>query len=351
MDQIYERRGKSMVGGVRLTIPQYAPVDLRTKILSFRKDAVKLKRGEMVAPTMAIVYPTYSCNMRCFGCISNAENARPANISLSTFGDFVRDFAAMGGESLEFSGGGEPTLHPKFSDLMRIVADSDLKFGMITNGTRPDVCSAALGYAGSRYLRISIYTVNQLDYLRRIAQERNNLGSKCSIGGKILLGSSSVPSLEYLVQEILDAGADFVSIKSKRHCSDDPQLLPEESRLSIQDTIQGLRTRNPGRVFGSIFKTHQNGECWLSPLHTVVDALGTVWVCCYYQDRVEDISIGTLSASGGNGFKDLWYSQAHRDAMSRVIIPECDFYDCRFHVYHDVMNEELSDDRSHLAFI
>jgi len=331
-------------------LPQYAPVDLRTKILSFRKDAVRLNRGEMVAPTMAIVYPTYSCNMRCFGCISNAENARPAFMATDVFDGLVADFAGMGGESLEFSGGGEPTLHPKFSDLVDSVARRNLQLGMITNGTKPDECAHFMAYAGSRYLRVSIYTVNQLEYLRTIVKNRDLSGSKCSIGGKILLGSSSVPALEYLTEEILDAGVDFVSIKSKRHCADDPELLPAESKQRIEATLQNLRTRYPGRVFGSITKTHQRGTCWLSPLHTVVDALGIVWVCCYYQDRVEDISIGTLTTEAGS-FRDLWFSQAHRDAMQRVIIPECDFYDCRFHVYHDVMNEELQNDQSHLAFI
>lgn len=335
---------------VTLDSPQYAPVDLRTKILSFRKDAVKLHRGKMVAPTMAIVYPTYSCNMRCFGCISNAENAHPANIDLDVFAGFVSDFHAMGGESLEFSGGGEPTLHPKFGTLIDYVANCGLQFGMITNGTKPDVCALALAYPGSRYLRISVYTLNQLEHVRRIAEKRDSLGSSCRIGGKILLGISSVPALSFLTEAILDAGVDYVSIKAKRHCSDDPELLPEEGKRAIEDTIQELRSRWPGRVFGSITKTHQRGVCWLSPLHTVVDALGTVWVCCYYQDRVEDISIGTLTGVP-NGFQDLWFSEAHRDTMSRVIIPECDYYDCRFHVYHDIMNEELRSDQSHLAFI
>jgi len=332
-------------------IPQYAPVDLRTKILSFRKDAVRLNRGEMVAPTMAIVYPTYSCNMRCFGCISNAENAHPASLGIDLFDDFVSDFSQMGGESLEFSGGGEPTLHPKFGDLIASVARRDLQFGMITNGTKPDVCGIALAYPGTRYLRISVYTVNQLEHVRRISQKRDALGSTCRIGGKILLGSSSVPALKFLTEEILDAGVDFVSIKAKRHCADDPEGLPEDSKQHLEATLQELRDRWPGRVFGGITKTHQVGTCWLSPLHTVVDALGIVWVCCYYQDRVEDISIGRLSDAAGGKFRDLWYSPAHRAAMQRVIIPECDFYDCRFHVYHDVMNEELQDDRSHLAFI
>ena len=152
------------------------------------------------------------------------------------------------------------------------------------------------------------------------------------------------------MQEILDAGVDFVSIKAKRHCADDPELLPEESKLRLEATLQDFRTRWPQRVFASVTKTHQVGECWLSPLHTVIDAFGRVWVCCYYQDRVEDISIGMLGRDRG-GFESLWYSDLHRDAMARVIIPECDFYDCRFHEYHRILNQELGDAKSHFAFI
>lgn len=328
--------------------PQYAPVTLEQKAIAFRKDAVRLKHGEMVAPTMAIVYPTYSCNMRCFGCISNAENAKPASLDVRIFDRFVSDFVDMGGESLEFSGGGEPTLHPGFAGLINIVSSNKLQFGMITNGTRPDACATALAYTGTRYLRVSVYTVKQLEGVRSIVAERNRIGSNCSIGGKILLGISDIPLLEYLVQETLDAGVNFVSIKSKRHCSDDPELLDEKRKNDLAARLAKLTDRNPGRLFGSIFKTHQNGACWLSPLHTVVDALGTVWICCYYQDRVEDISIGRL---GEVPFRRLWYGPDHRAAMERVIIPECDFYDCRFHVYHDILNAELSDDKSHLAFI
>jgi hypothetical protein len=330
--------------------PQYAPVTLEQKALAFRKDAVRLSRGEMVAPTMAIVYPTYSCNMRCFGCISNAENAKPASLDLTVFDNFVADFTSMGGESLEFSGGGEPTLHPNFDRLVNSVATHNLQLGMITNGTRPDACIPFMAYSGSRYLRVSVYTVNQLEGLRAIVKSRDSLRSSCRIGGKILLGSSDVPLLEYLCEEILDAGVDFVSIKAKRHCNDDPERLPVESKLRLEATLSDLRTRWTGRVFGSITKTQQKGTCWLSPLHTVVDALGRVWVCCYYQDRVEDISIGTIGTSGGS-FRALWYSPAHREAMQRVIIPECSYYDCRFHVYHDILNAELADDSSHLAFI
>jgi len=325
----------------------YAPVSLRDKALAFRKDAVRLRHGQMVAPTMAIVYPTYYCNMRCFGCVANAENAKhPVSLDLQLFDKFVHDFKLMGGESMEFSGGGEPTLHPHFRELMGSIEQAGLQFGMITNGTLPEVVDPVFRYNGTRYIRVSVYTVNQLGSLRDLVQHRDHAKSRASIGGKILLGSSDLPLLEYLTAEILNTGVDFVSIKAKRHCADDPELLPDHARMAARALVDMLCDKYPGKVFGSLAKTQQHGPCWLNPLHTVVDAMGTVWVCCYYQDREEDISIGNLA----QGFCTLWYGDEHLDAMDRVQTHECNYYDCRFSVYNDVLTEELSKP-SDMAFI
>jgi len=326
----------------------YAPVSLRDKALAFRKDAIRLHQGKMVAPTMAIVYPTYFCNMRCFGCVANAENAKtPVSLDAEIFKRFVTEFAVMGGESIEFSGGGEPTLHPKFDDLMDAIREQGLQFGMITNGTNPETIGRLLCYNGVRYIRVSVYTVNQLGSLRDIVRSRNNTRSNASVGGKILLGISDIPMLDYLVAEILDTGVDFVSIKPKRHNADDPALLPQDAQECLTEHLAALSAKYPRKVFGSTQKTHQNGVCWLNPLHTVVDALGTVWICCYYQDREEDISIGSLTEKK---FIELWYGQEHLEAMNRVQTHECNYYDCRFSVYNDVLNEELSKP-SDMAFI
>jgi hypothetical protein len=333
---------------VTLADIHYAPVSLRDKALAFRKDAVALRRGKMVPPTMAIVYPTYFCNMRCFGCVANAENAKtPVSISVPLFRNFVTEFSVLGGESIEFSGGGEPTLHPHFGELVEAIAEEGLQFGMITNGTRPETLGSVFRYDGTRYIRVSVYTVNQLESLRDIVRCRENAQSRASVGGKILLGISDIPLLEYLVEEILATGVDFVSVKAKRHCADDPQLLSQEALQSVTDKLAALSTKHAGKVFGNIQKTHQKGLCWLNPLHTVVDAVGTVWICCYYQDREEDISIGSLIE---NKFIQLWYGPEHTAAMSRVQTHECNFYDCRFSVYNDVLNEELSRP-SDMAFI
>jgi len=326
----------------------YAPVSLRDKALAFRKDAVRLRKGQMIPPSMAIVYPTYFCNMRCFGCVANAENAKtPVSISVPLFRNFVTEFDVMGGESIEFSGGGEPTLHPQFQDLMCTIREQGLQFGIITNGTKPEAFGSIFHYDGTRYVRVSVYTVNQLGSLRHIVQCRNDAKSRASVGGKILLGISDIPLLEYLVEEILSTGVDFVSIKAKRHCADDPQLLSKDALQHVTDMLSGLAHKYTGKVFGSVQKTVQRGQCWLNPLHTVVDALGTVWICCYYMDREEDISIGNLREKK---FIELWYGPEHTAAMSKVQTHECNYYDCRFSVYNDVMNEELSKP-SDMAFI
>jgi sulfatase maturation enzyme AslB (radical SAM superfamily) len=329
-------------------VPQYAPTPLDAKIISFRHEAKLLREGVMVPPRMSIIYPTSGCNMRCFGCIANAENVNPWQISIEVFDKLIESFKEMGGESVEFSGGGEPALHKHFPHLLDTIKKANLKFGMITNGTVEEHHAQSVSFAS--YIRVSIYTVNQLKSLENLVLARNaDSKHHTRIGGKILLGISDIPLLDYLVQAIFDTGVDFVSIKCKRHCADDPELLDDTAKGDLRDQIQRLREKYSGHLFGSTEKTFQRGACWLSPLHTVVDAFGTVWICCYYQDRTDNLRIGSLHEFS---FRRIWNSAQHREIMNNVDVKQCNHYDCRFHVMNDIANEYLSkSDPWDLAFI
>src|SRR5205807_9773929 len=149
---------------------------------------------------------------------------------------------------------------------------------------------------------------------------------------------SDIPLLEYLTQEILDAGVDYVSIKALRNTMDDIQLLSEEKQQEVTKRIEYLQGKHSGKIFGSVKKTYQRGNCWLSPLHTVIDALAQCWICCYYMDRPDNLLVGNLK---NDSFKSLWYSQQHHDVIDRIEWENCSKYDCRWHIYNQVMADEL----------
>jgi MoaA/NifB/PqqE/SkfB family radical SAM enzyme len=76
---------------------------------------------------------TGKCNLRCTHCYADSvpEGAHSA-LSRDEWQSIITDAQEMGAETIQFIGG-EPTLHPDFSDLVRFVANSGLKIEVFTN--------------------------------------------------------------------------------------------------------------------------------------------------------------------------------------------------------------------------
>jgi len=52
--------------------------------------------------------------------------------------EILTDFAAMGGKAVQFTGGGEPTLHPQCAELMSFARELGLDIALVTNGVKLD---------------------------------------------------------------------------------------------------------------------------------------------------------------------------------------------------------------------
>ena len=78
---------------------------------------------------------TRTCNLRCVHCYSDSMAARyPGELEWEQMQAVVDDLAAYGVPSLLLSGG-EPTIHPRFLDLVEYATARGLKLTISTNGT------------------------------------------------------------------------------------------------------------------------------------------------------------------------------------------------------------------------
>ena len=106
--------------------------------------------------TLGYIQVTRVCNQRCLFC-SNPENQRL--VEVDDFRTQVRDLAQSGHDGVLLTGG-EPTLHPRLPELVRIATKAGLAVRIITNGqetARPGVL-AALKRAGLRHLHVSLHS-------------------------------------------------------------------------------------------------------------------------------------------------------------------------------------------------
>ena len=79
--------------------------------------------------------PANPCNLTCsFCCFAN--RAMKEMLTVEQMKSAIDQFVALGATGMEFTGGGEPTLHPKLDEVIEYAYNKGLKIGICTNGSR-----------------------------------------------------------------------------------------------------------------------------------------------------------------------------------------------------------------------
>ncbi|MGQ9653115.1 MAG: radical SAM protein [Thermodesulfobacteriota bacterium] len=344
--------------------PMVTPFE-KMKILGMYGEAKRIKEGKIPYPRMAIVYPTYVCNHNCLDCLYGEWNRSHHSImDPRRFPDLVEALLSLRIKAVEFSGGGEPTLHPNFVRLVRYLANEGVEMGLLTNGTRieGEILGALVDHF--TYIRVSIdgHTKELFEEIRRpsasagfervvgnirnLRLERDRVKSPLTIGAKVLLSRRNYSALVDLVRFCRDMGLDYVQFKPLRNS---PQSLGPAEVETANYILAGIRSNSPGiLVYGGATGSSYPKRCWLTPIHLVIDPMGDVYPCCYYQYRADRMVIGNLFEGP---IEQVWFGPRHREVLQGLRVEECNLYDCRWHFYNQIMDEIFDDNRLHVNFI
>jgi len=106
--------------------------------------------NQKIGPITLTVYPTNKCNLNCEFC---GMFGRPKNqsLSLKKFKNIIKSLPSL--LSVEFSGGGEPLMHPQINKFIEFTYNQNLSIGLITNGVN---LSKELPLKKLNWIRISI---------------------------------------------------------------------------------------------------------------------------------------------------------------------------------------------------
>jgi MoaA/NifB/PqqE/SkfB family radical SAM enzyme len=110
------------------------PFGNQQKILWHPKQLCEFLTTGSTFPVQVELNPTNRCNMHCEWCIA-AKFHKPESIPIGNLSSFMKEFAAMGGKSIDWTGGGEPTLYGRFEDAVEIANSFGLRQGLMTNGS------------------------------------------------------------------------------------------------------------------------------------------------------------------------------------------------------------------------
>jgi len=104
-----------------------------TKLLKHLDKLKLIQDGKPPSPVMAHISLINACNLTCsFCCFANRDMRD--RIPLEKVKQALDSFKKIGVTGVEFTGGGEPTLHPDFAEISQYAHDLGFSLGICTNG-------------------------------------------------------------------------------------------------------------------------------------------------------------------------------------------------------------------------
>lgn len=122
-----------------------------------------LKRGRSMRPAHVQLILTNKCNHRCSFCAyrdpeytSNQRFDDRQEMSTEKALEIVRDCAAMDVSAIQLTGGGEPTVHPGFQEVVARIQRAGIAYAIVSNGALIESKGLVDEFAGAVWTRISI---------------------------------------------------------------------------------------------------------------------------------------------------------------------------------------------------
>ena len=112
------------------------------KLTHYQSEIAEFKKGGLVTPRRIQIDPVAFCNHDCPFCTYRFTRDADLNalfelkdmIPLDKMINIFDDAADLGVKAVELTGGGEPSLHPQFTQMLDEINSRRMDIGLITNG-------------------------------------------------------------------------------------------------------------------------------------------------------------------------------------------------------------------------
>lgn len=272
------------------------------------------------------------------------------------------DHGLCGVQGVVWTGGGEPTTHPDWPEIMKHAAEEGLEQGVYTLGGLLTPLSASLMAGYATWVVVSLDAVDAETYAleKRVPESRYRaaldgiralVGHKAVIGVSFLLHEHNWRFAERMVDLGRSLGANYTTLRPViRTSPTNPAKLTDErwwiesskpllTRLSQMPDVEC----NPDRFRDLLnWKDHGYTTCYGIRLNTTITPDGRMWVCPNRREYAGASCLGDLRTES---FTSIWARHPGRWTDFR----ECRAM-CRLHYANQTL-DAIHRPRSHTAFI
>ena len=302
-------------------------------------------------PRYVTIDITNSCNLRCIGCwtYSPLLKTKPKpewyqnELSYETIATLVRSLSHLGTKEIRITGGGEPLMHTKFKDIVRLIKKKGISCDLTTNFTlmTKNMIDFLLDI-GIDNITASIWSADETSYeeqhpnsgkyfhyikenLKYLSKKRNTKNKKTKIVIANVINSKNYNRIIDIVKFDEEIGADEVYFTFHDPIKDQTQsLVPnDDQRKKIeQQFIKIKEMKNSGKIkieidsLDKLIKISKGigfskakyyshimpNNCFVPWVFSRIFANGDVAPCC---KAIKNI-LGNINKSD---FKNIWNSE------------------------------------------
>ncbi len=292
------------------------------KAIRFPENIRTIRDGLTTPPVHVQMVLSDLCNQSCSFCsyrdpgymssqLFHVEGNYNPNRQLPTEKAFeiIDDVAAMGGKAIQFTGGGEPTVHRDFGMIANHALHRGLKFGLITNGVllgRFDVSKAS-------WIRISVDAATPRTYarIRRVPewhfQRALDAIRKHGCGAGFVVTSDNWKEVLDAVQLFKSLGASNVRIAPEFTAAGQRPIYYAQARELVRAAL--AEATDTFKVFSrfedkteEVARAPEHALCGYQYFTTYVGADQNLYRCCVYAYNPH----GLLGSVKGRRFRDVW---------------------------------------------
>ena len=338
------------------------------------EDRIKsLRGGEHASPIHVQLVPTNRCNQACEGCAyrlsgypSNEQFENGDSISWIKLQDIVTDCKALGVKAIQLTGGGEPTVHPRFIDLCAKILASEIDLGVVTNGSRWSESHTSL-LIRAKWIRFSIDAGCAKTYAsyRRVPanvfdEVRTNLqlltstkNRKCVVGVGFVVNQKNWREIVQATKLAKEDGADNFRISALFHPQGPDyfkgfyQEANDLCRIAESFSSEKFQVINRfgNRIDDLLAANPEYKDCGYSKLITYLGANCNVYTCCMnaYNKR------GFLGSFKDQSLYQLWNSTELLERLRDFDASQCPR--CMYNPINEAIAYVTHYDPPHVNFI
>lgn len=350
----------------------------RMKIFHFTEKLQSLPRdsGRLLPPLHIRLKPTNACNHSCRYCAYRCENLQLGQhmnvqdfIPREKMLEIIDDLAEMEVQAITFSGGGEPFCYPFLEEAVERIAETNIRFAALTNGSRLTGPVAELFARHATWLRISMDGWDDDSYTRyrgcpdgeysRILSHMEafkKYGGTCNLGVSLVVDQMNCGHIHSMIRRLHGAGVDSVKVSpciisnngEENNTYHQPLFATVKEQIARAEADYGGKGLEIYDSYHTQLATFAKSYHWCPYLQIrpVIGADQNVYSC---NDKAYNLTDGVLGSLRDKRFRDFWLSDKEKFfALDPSSV-------CNHHCVVDASNrqilEYLDADQGHLGFV